>query len=228
MYKFGNQKVIEEKAENINKVYDAKRLIMPTIIDIYDLADAIGARLVFDYISPDQTFLGATVFQTGYIWVWPGNPYTKGMKPKKQFFYENTIIIDRGLEESKVEIDCNIENFTVAHEAFHFFYHKDFFGDGCHMSRPITHYREEIVNNDVLGRIEVEANYGAAAFLMPREVVYKTARRMLGYKNKRLAFGYPIKDDIKEMGRLFGVNYSPMVYRLQKLDILDSYFDASL
>ena len=61
---------------------------------------------------------------------------------------------------------------------------------------------------------------------MPREAVKIAAKEILNYDGQhRLAFGYDIKPKIKEVGRLFGVNYSPMCYRLQELDILDSNFN---
>ena len=51
---------------------------------------------------------------------------------------------------------------------------------------------------------------------------------MLGYRSKTLDFGYRIKDDIKEMGKVFGVNYTPMLYRLQELKIVDVEFNPYL
>ena len=82
--------------------------------------------------------------------------------------------------------------------------------------------------SDALFWIEHQANYSAAAFLMPREAVKYGAKRRLCYRGTTLSFGYNIKDDIKELGYRFGVNYSPMVYRLQTLGILEDEFDPNI
>lgn len=64
---------------------------------------------------------------------------------------------------------------------------------------------------------------------MPREAVKLAAKEILNYDGQhRLAFGYDIKPKIKEVGRLFGVNYSPMCYRLQELEILDWNFNPHI
>lgn len=227
-YRFCSNNELEQKAEELNSLYDANRLIVPSKVDIYDLVDLIGARLAFEYISPDRSLLGATTFRTGSIYVWPGYPYSKDMKPELKLFYDNTIIVDRGLAESKDEQDCNKLNFTVSHEGCHLLEHREFFTDECHESSSLYDYKEECYNDSPIKKIEHEANFMAAAFLMPREAVFRVSRRLLCYRNKVLPFGYGIKDDIKEMAHKFGVNYTPMEYRLQYLGILDKEFDSSI
>ena len=218
---------LEAFADDLNNRYDASRLTTPKQVDVYDIVDLLGARLAFEYLSPDRTYLGATLFHNGTLWIWPNNPYVDGMMPTQKYFHEGTIIIDRDLNESSSEQDKFTENYTVIHECFHFDKHQKSFRHAGHMSKSFSGY--EKVQNDkksALYHIERQANYAAAVFLMPREAVKIAAKEILNYDGQhRLAFGYDIKPKIKEVGRLFGVNYSPMCYRLQELDILDSNFN---
>lgn len=217
---------LEKLADNLNRRYDTGRLKKPSRIDVYDIVDLLGARLAFEYLSPDRTYLGATIFRNGTLYVWPGNPYVKDMMPTEKLFYGGTIIIDRDLNESTEEQDQFSENFTVIHECFHYAKHQASFKHSGHMSLSFSGYgKKQTDKKDALFWIEHQANYSAAAFLMPREAVEYGARRLLHYRGDPLPFGYDIKDDIKELGYRFGVNYSPMVYRLQTLGILEDEFD---
>ncbi|MGN0557747.1 MAG: ImmA/IrrE family metallo-endopeptidase, partial [Acutalibacteraceae bacterium] len=116
------------------------------------------------------------------------------------------------------------------HECFHFDKHQKSFGHAGHMSKSLSGYeKDQSDRNSALYHIERQANYAAAVFLMPREAVKLAAKEVLNYDGQhRLAFGYDIKPKIKEVGRLFGVNYSPMCYRLQELEILDWNFNPHI
>ncbi len=224
-YRYSN-KQLDALADDLNRRYDASRLKKPSQVDVYDIVDLLGARLAFEYLSPDRTYLGATIFRDGVLHVWPGNPYIDGMMPTEKLFYGGTIIIDRDLNESTCEQDSFSENFTVMHECFHFDKHQASFKHSGHMSQSFTGYGQKQTNKkDALYWIEHQANYAAAAFLMPREAVIYGARRLLYYRDHPIPFGYGIKDDIRELGRKFGVNYSPMVFRLQTLGLLEDEFN---
>ena len=219
---------LEELAEGLNKRYDKNRLFRPSQIDPYDLVDLIDARLAFDYISPDNSYLGATVFENMELPMWPEKPFYTGLLPEYKFFYKNTIIIDKDLAESEEEQNRFKFCFTVIHECFHLCRHRYFFQKGSHYSsNGYKKYGENDYPSE-LDKIEAQANFAAAAFLMPKDVVFRQAKRMLHYRNKTIQFGFHIKEDIKEMGKKFGVNYTPMVYRLQNLGILDEFFDSSI
>ena len=217
MVKYYSHEELEEFANSLNKRYGARRLIRASEIDPYDLIDLVGARLSLQYISPDNSYIGATVFDDMELPMWPEKPYYTGLLPKYVFFHENTIIVDKDLAEGKTEQDRYRFSFTVAHECFHLCKHRYYFQEGKHYSSGGYNKYGLGDNENELDKIEAQANYAAAAFLMPRGVVGRLARVMLGYKGERIAFGYPIKEAISEMGRKFGVNYTPMVYRLQNL-----------
>ena len=217
---------LEQLADDLNRRYDADRLKRPSQVDVYDIVDLLDARLAFEYLSPDRTYLGATIFRDGTLYVWPGNPYVEGMLPSEKLFYGGTIIIDRDLNESSKEQDNFSENFTVIHECFHHTRHQASFKHSGHMSRSFSGYGQKQTNKkDALFWIEHQANYAAAAFLMPSEAVEYGARRILHYRGDPIPFDYGIKDDIRELGSRFGVNYSPMVFRLQTLGILEEEFN---
>ena len=217
---------LEQLAEDLNRRYDSHRLKEPSPVDVYDIVDLLGARLSFEYLSPDRTYLGATIFRTGYVYIWPGNPFVKGMMPTEKLFYGGTIIIDRNLNESAREQDHFSENFTVIHECFHYDKHQASFKHSGHMSRSLSEYgKKQTDKRDALYWIEHQANYASAAFLMPRDAVLLGAKRVLHYRDRPLPFGYGIKDDIQELGRQFGVNYTPMMYRLQALGMLKEEFN---
>jgi len=67
-------KQLDDLADDLNRRYDAERLKKPSQVDVYDIVDLLGARLSFEYLSPDRTFLGATIFRDGVLYVWPGTP----------------------------------------------------------------------------------------------------------------------------------------------------------
>ena len=220
---------IEEIAYELNNKYDADRLVKPKSVDVYDIVDLLRARIAFEFLSPDRTYFGATLFQASSLYVWPGNPYVDGMQPILKIFYEGTIIIDRSLIESKLEQDRFIENYTVMHECFHFYKQREAFECPGHMSKSFSEYaKAKMDKKSALYKIGRQADFFAAAFLMPRGAVMTAAKENLGYKGKRLEFGYAIKPKIKEMGKLFGVNYSPMCYRLQEMGILDYDFNPHI
>lgn len=220
---------LEHWADELNRRYRPERLISPSEADVYDIVDLLDARLAIEYITPTRKYLGATIFTADNLWIWPGNPYVQGMRPEKKSFYAGTIIIDKDLNESKKEQDKFIENFTMIHECFHFDNHGPCFKHAVHMSLSYSDRSTgKRSNNYALYRIERQADYGAAAFLMPREAVKNAAREILGYRDIKLPFGQNIKEPIRNVGRLFGVNYSPMVYRLQEIGILEEEFNPYL
>ena len=77
---------LEAMADELNRKHDEKRLTIPGQVDVYDIVDLLRARVAFEYLTPDRTYLGATLFRPGTLYVWPGNPYKPGMMPKKSFF----------------------------------------------------------------------------------------------------------------------------------------------
>ena len=82
--------------------------------------------------------------------------------------------------------------------------------------------------------IEYQANYCAAAFLMPREAATAEFLKTMGLRSSPpapLPKTYDVDQAISELAEKFSVNYTPMKYRLQELKLvsreelsLDEYF----
>lgn len=218
---------LEDFADELNTQYNPKRLTEPMTADVFDIVDLLGARLAIDYLSPDRSYLGATIFRDGCLWIWPSNPYHKGMKPERKLYRAGTIIIDTDLDSSTSEQDLFAKNYTVMHECFHFAKHQASFKHCAHYSKSIHDYgKQQSDHNSALYKIERQADYAAAAFLMPRQAVINAFReRCKG--DIPFPFCYEMKPFIKELGQMFGVNYSPMVYRLQDLGLIEKQFDPT-
>ena len=213
---------LEEMADELNRKYNVKRLTEPSTVDVYDIVDLLGARLAFEFLTPDRTYLGATIFRTGTLYVWPGNPIVKGMMPELKLFYGGTIIIDRDLNEGSKEEDHYSENFTVIHECFHFSKHKVSFKHGGHVSMSFEGYnKKQLDKSSAIYHLERQANYASAAFLMPRVAMLNAAREVLGYIDNKIVITEDNRDKVRQIGQLFGVNYTPALYRLKELKVID-------
>ena len=116
---------LESEAEKLLFQFDPERLKKPKSIDVYAVIEkCLGVEYDWKYITPDQSILGATAFNAGYIWVWPEPCYREGMLPSKAYLPKGCILIDATLTESG---NRGRENFTVMHEVFHQVLHKNCF-----------------------------------------------------------------------------------------------------
>ena len=116
---------LESEAEKLLFRFDPERLKKPKSIDVYAVIEkCLGVEYDWKYITPDQSILGATAFNAGYIWVWPEPCYREGMLPSKAYLPKGCILIDATLTESG---NRGRENFTVMHEVFHQVLHKNCF-----------------------------------------------------------------------------------------------------
>ena len=210
-----NKTLCQNWANNLIKKHNVKRLEEPCSVDPYDLIDLSGARLSIDYLTPTRKFLGATVFEDSRLWVWPDNPYFNGMNPEFKLFSKGTIIIDKDLAESNEDVDVKITNFTFLHEIFHCDNHKDKISENYHITQK---------DNKSGSPLEQEANFGASLFWMPENAVKNVFIESFGLSRLPdfpLPFNYDTKPTIQEMAQIFSVNYSPMVYRLQELNLIN-------
>lgn len=218
---------IQYFADELNKRYNPERLTKAMPVDVFDIVDLLGARLAIDYLSPDRTYLGATTFADGTLWIWPGNPFTSDMRPEKKSYKKGTIIIDADLDTGDSQQDRFTKNYTVIHECFHFSKHEPCFRHHAHLSKSADDYRKgQSQTNSALYKIERQANYAAAAFLMPEDAIKNAFREYCS--GEPFPFCYDVKSIIREIGEQFGVNYTPVVYRLQELGLLEQHFDSQI
>lgn len=217
---------LEGKAVELTKSFDSERLTKPKPIDVYDVVEFIGCIPDWIYLTPTQAYLGLTVYNDGYWWAWPEPYYEDGMLPKKIPVRKGTILIDRTINEGA---NRGVENFTVIHECFHQKLHVK-----CFRNRSANYqhfckkqaFRSETGDRKNMTAIEVieyQANFCAAAFLMPKPAVVSIFIEKLELSSlpaTPLKLNWRIDEIIGEMACLFSVNYSPMKYRLQTLNLI--------
>ncbi len=217
---------LEDKAIKLTQDFDKERLVRPKPIDVYDVVDLIKCTPDWVYLTPDQSYLGLTAYNEGYWWAWPAPYFEAGMLPEKIAVHAGTILIDRTISEGS---NRGIENFTVIHECFHQILHQR-----CFRTRTANYqhycqkkdFRAESgkrKNMTAIERIEAQANYCAAAFLMPKDAVETMFSAKAGLSTTPIMpikLNVHIDSIIEKMAELFSVNYSPMKYRLQNLGLL--------
>ena len=214
---------LEKEAEKLLIQFDPERLKKTKPIDVYAVIEkCLDVEYDWKYITPDQSILGATAFNAGYIWVFPEPRYREGMLPIKLNLSKGTILIDATLTESN---NRGRENFTVLHEVFHQVLHKDYFS--CEEPNYI-HYttsgalkgKKEL--KTTLDFIEYQANLCAAAFLMPQDLVCDEFKK----RSSNLSSKYPIRCNhlidkiVRDMADEFSASNEAMRNRLNNLGMI--------
>lgn len=219
-YRYSDQQ-LEAKAEELLRQFDPERLRKTKPIDVYAVIEkCLGVPYDWKYLTPDQSILGMTLFKSGYLWVWPKPYYEEGMLPYKAEYETNTILIDSTLTELK---ERGPENFTVMHECFHQVLHRRCFlhcnPDYTHASSKaaITGQRKGMTALDINER---QANFCAAAFLMPRQLLNDTFRKLYptGMMTMNSAEAYRI---VEILSKDFNVSALAMMYRLKNLHLAE-------
>lgn len=214
---------LESEAEKLLTQFDPERLKKPKPIDVYAVIEkCLDVEYDWKYITPDQSILGATAFNAGYIWVWPEPCYREGMLPEKAFLSKGCILIDATLTEGD---NRGRENFTVMYEVFHQVLHQRCF------RRETPNYIHSTTQRALNGKkrlvtpldfIEYQANTCAAAFLMPQTVVrdeFKKRSSFLG-ADYPLPCDYMVESIICDMASVFSVSKQAMRYRLNALNMI--------
>lgn len=212
-YKEYSKTQLEELANDLNRSFDITRLEKAKPIDVYDVVEFVGADIDWKYLSEDETLLGATVFCDGLF------PVFEKQDGK---FISNLILVNEGtiIIDIRVEESANIgrKNFTVMHEVFHYLHHKKSFtrrNGGLKKvleTEVFRSYEEKKKGMTAIEILEWQANYMAAAFLLPKSALI----------NEINESNFIVLEDleIKELAKKFSVSYQTMIYRLQSLEIL--------
>lgn len=212
----------------INRQYFPERLSSPSVLDGYDLVEAIGCDVEWKYISPDDSILGMTFFGDGYWYVWPTGCYKSGDLCKKEIFSKGTVVINQKLLDSKSKIASSTERFIVAHECSHWIKDRAYFeksGENvvktCYKNDFGSTYWNRSMSE--LEIIERQTNYLGAAILMPRDVIREAFFRIGRYKRipeEAIEYKPYMKAWIAKLSNDFGVNFNPVKYRLKDLNII--------
>ncbi|MBP3809308.1 MAG: ImmA/IrrE family metallo-endopeptidase [Clostridiales bacterium] len=224
-----SQNQLEKQALETLASYDKQLLVTPKQIDVYDVIEKLlDVPYDWKYLTPDQSILGATAFNPGFIWAWPEPVYRVGMKPYKVPVEKGTILIDSTLTERG---NIGRENFTVMHEVFHQVLHKKCFRNEppnyAHFSKnPEYDSNGHKKLKTAIDYIEYQANQCAACFLMPRDLVIETFDKMFSRTSySRLKWIY-IDNLVREMAYEFNSSETAMKYRLNNLKILRNVGDG--
>lgn len=209
----------------------AARTVQPELfsgaIDRTDLKKVMGLLPNWHYagrfLSQDGTLLGCAVFSGGTATVFDG---TRTL-PEKILLPDRTILVDRGLYAPPCE---KMFRFTLAHEIGHALLHGPYCEDPANMER----YRED--EQDMLRDraekfalrdrrrlrtdrdfVEWQANAFAAALLLPKTLVYRTAALVREEGESSLAFANELCETLEDV---FAVSRTAAFYRMKELELL--------
>lgn len=215
---------LERKTESLLRTFDPERLYKPKPLDVYEFIEkCIDVPYDWKYLTPDQSILGATAYADGYIWAWPKPFFLPGMLPFKVVVIAGTILIDSTLTELP---DRAAENFTALHEGFHQLLHKECFS---HAERdPYDYLESSKIGTSNVNRpmtdieiIEWQANYCAAAFLMPKDLIQTEFEKITG------TLLHPVNIDssfysmaLRELAYDFNTSVTALKIRLKKLGLI--------
>lgn len=211
--------------DELNRRFDSQRLEMARPLDVYDVVDFIGCIPDWKFITPDQSILGMTIFESTNFYVWKQPYFKNGDIPEKVVFEKKTIVIDRTLNEGNKQQRL-MENFTVVHECFHWLLHKYYFEfskTDCVQCCTVDSLREKNSSYNLnIGILEHQANRCASSFLMPRNAVineFMSIARMKNFPQQPMPC-HTMKKYIAKTAESFGVNFNPMKYRLQDIGLI--------
>lgn len=222
-YKEYSKSQLEDLANDLNISFDIDRLKKAKPIDVYDVVEFVGADIDWKYLSVDGSVLGATVFCDGLFPVF--EKQDGEFVPKIIFVNKGTIIVDIRVDEGD---NIGRKNFTVMHEVFHFLHHKKSFTKRNGGLKKILEtevfrsYEEKKKGMTAIEILEWQANYMAAAFLVPKSALINEIKTVsdisIDIDNTNII---SLKDiEIKELTKRFSVSHQTMIYRLQSLGIL--------
>ena len=87
-------KQLEDKATELIIDFDKERLTKTKPIDVYEVIEkCLNVPYDWKYLTPDQSVLGATAFNSGHVWVWPESTYREGVLPYQIWAEKGTILI---------------------------------------------------------------------------------------------------------------------------------------
>ena len=224
---FLGKEKLELLADEVNRKFFPERLEESLALDPYDLLDKLGCSYNWKYISPDKSILGMTFFGDGCWPIWPNGKLKDGDKCSMQYFSKQTILINQTVLDGQ-KTRCE-ENFIVAHEASHWIKDKDFFENNIdtvsHICRKNdmgkTYWDRRMTDLEI---VECQTNYLAAAILMPRDMIKTKFFDLLRYANipqRPIQYQTYMNRHIKELSKIFDVNFNPVKYRLIDIGVLE-------
>lgn len=217
-----SKKQLEQKSEELIRAFDSERLVKCKPIDVYLVIEkCIKVPYDWKYLTPDQSVLGLTAFEAGYIYVWPEPIYYDGLLPDKIEVSKGTILIEQTLTEND---NRGRENFTVMHEIFHQILHKKVFRTLPKGTIPATEASaidgKMRYKNYAIYMAESQANYCAAAFFMPKALITKAFNEIYSSFDDMHMNSETMDKIIRDLANDFCVSKQAMKIRLIDLDLI--------
>ena len=221
-----SQENLEKMADDINKKYYPKRLEQIIKLDAYDLMERLGLQIEWKYISPGLQLLGMIFFGDECWYVWDDDNYNISSKPHLEPFLKKTVVINSHLVNNKKYEEKGL--FVATHECSHWIKDQEYFKN--HTTNVIHACGEKRLKGTSWNRcmtdeeiLERQTNYLAAAILMPKDLIKKEFFRRLRFKTipeSAIKCESYMKPVIRQLSIELGLNYGPVLYRLQDLKIL--------
>ncbi|MCI6284004.1 ImmA/IrrE family metallo-endopeptidase [Selenomonas sp.] len=226
-YRMYSRKQLQEIAENFLRFHRPNMLEIPEKdFDVYSIVeDCLHVDVDWQYLSPDESILGMTAFESGQLAVYVDEGVFPHEESKFIHVEKGTILIERALTED--ETRKGQENFTVMHEVFHAVLHQKFFlslPESARMEhqKAKPRYRADGHRKfeDPLDFVEWQADTCAACFLMPEKAMrnaYDGMERLLRSTRTQEQFE---EDTVELMAMMFHVSRQAMKIRLSDLGLM--------
>jgi len=208
---------LEELADLINiRCGMASRLRKPSRLDAVRVLELLGARVDFEYLVPPGETFGKTVFLNEKMVVMVVDMETGRPKLEERLFSDGTVVLECYEYESRSRGLRRHLNFTAAHEAFHYVYHRDNYIALNNMPQAERHSVEKI--------LERQADYGAGALLMPKQAITKLANRYLEKDSQgAVKCSEANLRAVRKIAGRFNVNPKAVAMRLYQLGISQEF-----
>lgn len=221
---------IEEIATDLLKEFSPSNLVIPTQLNTMSfLQDYLGLNVKRKYIGTFESGILGSIVMCDEIEI---PSYDEMFRPTVLTETYGNVLISPDLNSKK---DEPRRRYTEMHEGSHFILHKDYYNSlnrsSVKQHQLIACRKMELLNDNPktdMDWIEWQADYLAAALLMPRDVFYDCARSIIrsfgiprGYltvssnTNKRQA-----SEIIRLIAERFRVSYRAAQIRMIKLGLI--------
>lgn len=211
--KLYNDALREKEAERFLSIYCPEALESPMPVPIRKIMEEqMGLRVKTGYNLPKEEGLGFTVFE--------GQAFdlTEDGTAVTPYLLRGTVVVD---SDTALLYGIGMMNFTLAHEAYHWFAHRAYMdfhrscsgSEGAPADEGASSYNgsSRYSAGDIL---EIQANTMASRILLPKEPFTE--------KFRELSERYPdIHTVIASLAAFFKVSYSAVTYHLAGLDLVD-------
>ena len=182
-------------------------------VDITELAEMLGFKIEYAYITTDGSILGQT--SVGKVWT---TVYDNSMRPVLFQLDGSTILIDKRLNNPKT---IGRKNFTIAHEVAHQIINREYPEIYRPHNRTFCDYRRSAKPaKTITDWYEWQADVFAASLLLPLDALKDSMFLFgLGDKMKMLSRKYSENryNLFCEMADYLKVSRSALAYRMEQL-----------